>query len=62
MDEGQQPLRQKTKGKGTMALGPLTPGGKLEVPKSICDAELELDPMWVRVDGRPVRDSMWLHE
>ena len=48
--------RQKTKGEG------ITPGGSLEVPKSICDAELERNPMSVKVDDRPVRDSMWLHE
>ena len=45
-----------------MVSGFLTPGGKLEVPKSVCDEELERNPMWVKVDGRPVRNSMWLHE
>ena len=62
MKKGQQPLRQKTKGKGIMVSGFLTLGGKLEIPKSICNAELERNPMWAKVDSRPIRDSMWLHE
>ena len=64
MKKGQleQPLHQKTKGKGIMVSGFLTPGGKLEVPKSISNAELERNPMWVKVNDRPVRDSMWPHE
>jgi hypothetical protein len=62
MKKGQQPLRQKSKGKGIKVSGFLTPGGKLEVPTSICNAELERNPMWVKVNDQPIRDSMWLHE
>ena len=64
MDEGEQPLRQKGKGRGTMVSVFLAPGGRLRVPDQISDCELERNPMWVmRPDGEgPVRDSMWLHE
>ena len=64
MKKGEQPLLQKGKGRGIMVSGFLTPGGRLRVPDSISDHELERNPMWVmHPDGKgPVRDSMWLHE
>ena len=64
MKKGEQPLRQKGKGRGIMVSGFLTPGGRLRVPDSILNHELERNPMWVkRPDGNgPMRDSMWLHE
>ena len=40
VNKGQQPLCQKTEERGIMVSGFLTLSGKLEVSKSICDAEL----------------------
>ena len=57
-----QPLKPKGKGKGIMVSGFLTPGGRLQVPDHIPDSELLQDPQWVKVDGKPVRDAMWLLE
>lgn len=57
-----QPLKPKSKGKGIMVSGFLTPGGRLCVPDNIPDSELLKDPMWVIVDGHPVCDTMWLFE
>lgn len=62
MKKGEQPLRPKTKGKGIMVSGFLTPGGRLKVPDHIPDSELLNNPMWVIVDGAPIRDSMWYLE
>ena len=63
MKKGEQPLRQKGKGRGIMVSGFLPPGGRLRVSDSIPDCELERNPVWaMRPDGGPVRDSMWLHE
>jgi hypothetical protein len=62
MRKGHQPLRPKTKGKGIMVSGFLTPGGRLRVPDTIPDSELLKDPMWVLVDDKPIRDAMWLLE
>ena len=66
MKEGEQPLRQKGKGRGIMVSGFLTPtsGERLRVPDSISDRELERNLMLViRPNGEgPVHDSMWLHE
>ena len=45
-----------------MVSGFLTPGGRLQVPDHIPDSELLQDPQWVKVDGKPVRDAMWLLE
>ena len=45
-----------------MVSGFLAPGGKLEIPKLISDVELERIPILVNVDGRPIRDSIWLPE
>ena len=64
MKKGEQPLRQKGKGRGIVVSGFLTSGGRLRVPDLISDRELESNPTWVMPpDGEgPVRDSMWLHE
>lgn len=62
MKQGQQPLRPKSRGKGIMVSGFLTPGGRLRVPDHIPDSELLKDPMWVLVNDVPVRDAMWLFE
>lgn len=39
MKKGHQPIRPKSKGRGIMVSGFLTPGGRLCVPKNISDAE-----------------------
>ena len=62
MIQGQQPLKPKSRGKGIMVSGFLTPGGRLRVPDNIPDSTLLQDPLWVMVDGKPVRDAMWLFE
>jgi hypothetical protein len=62
MIQGRQPLKPKSRGKGIMVSGFLTPGGRLRVPDHIPDSELLQDPMWVKVDDKPVRDAMWLLE
>ena len=41
-----------------MVSGFLIPGGRLRVP----DSGLLQDPLWVRADGKPVRDAVWLLE
>ena len=41
-----QPLRPKSRGKGIMVSGFLTPGGVLRVPDNIPDSELLANPMW----------------
>ncbi|KAA8912344.1 hypothetical protein FN846DRAFT_773401, partial [Sphaerosporella brunnea] len=46
MENGKQPLRPKTKGKGIMVSAFLTPGGILKVPDTVSDAELLRNPMW----------------
>src|SRR5690606_4251716 len=40
VENGKMPLRQKSKGKGIMVSGFLTPGGPLRVPDEIPDSEL----------------------
>lgn len=40
MEEGKQPLRPKARGKGIMVSDFLTPGGRLELPDSISDEEI----------------------
>ena len=62
MIQGRQLLKPKGKGKRIMVSGFLTPGGRLRVPDHIPDSELLQDPQWVKVDGKPVRDAMWLLE
>ncbi|RPA99438.1 hypothetical protein L873DRAFT_1789591 [Choiromyces venosus 120613-1] len=46
MAGGKQPLRPKTKGKGIMVSGFLTPGDHLKVPENIPNSRLLEDPMW----------------
>jgi hypothetical protein len=58
MPKGEQPIRPKHRGKGIMVSGFLTPGGRLRVPEHISNEELLRDPMWVSVDGDPVREAM----
>jgi hypothetical protein len=59
MEDGKQPLRPKTKGKGIMVSGFLTPGGILRVPDSVSDEELLANPMWRKdKDGKPVREAI----
>jgi hypothetical protein len=41
MEDGKQPLRPKARGKGLMISDFLTPGGRLAVPDTISDTELE---------------------
>ncbi|KAG0129720.1 hypothetical protein HOY82DRAFT_610318 [Tuber indicum] len=57
-EEGKQPLRAKAKGKGIIASGFLTPGGRLRVPDTISNEELLLDSMWPKCNGIPIRDAM----
>lgn len=56
---GEQPLRPKGKGKGIMVSGFLTPGGILEVPSHVSNAQLLEDPTWLRNDeGVPIRQAL----
>ncbi|RPA99707.1 hypothetical protein L873DRAFT_1767021 [Choiromyces venosus 120613-1] len=57
-EDGKQPLRAKSRGKGIMVSGFLTPGGRLKVPDTISNEELLLDPMWPKRGGIPIRDAM----
>ena len=52
-----QPLRPKSRGKGIMVSGFLTPGSRLRVPDSISNAELMRNPSWPMKNGIPLRDS-----
>lgn len=59
MKKDHQPIRPKSKGRGIMVSGFLTPGGKLRVPDTISDIELMNNPMWpTDTAGNPIRDSM----
>lgn len=62
MRDGHQPLHSKNRGRGIMVSGFLTPGGRLCIPNTVLDSELLKNPMWIVVDGKPVRDAMWLHK
>lgn len=58
--DGKMPLRQKSRGKGIMISGFLTPGGPLRVPDHIPDSELleDLYCKWpLKPDGSPIRDA-----
>ncbi|KAG0632761.1 hypothetical protein HOY80DRAFT_1113696, partial [Tuber brumale] len=57
-EEGKQPLRAKSRGKGIMVSGFLTPGGRLKVPDTVSNEELLLDPMWPNRNGVPIRDAI----
>lgn len=59
IENGNQPLRPKGKGKGIMVSGYLTPGGILRVPENISDSELLEDSEWPRQpNGQPIREAM----
>ena len=45
-----------------MVSGFLTPGDRLRVPDHVQDGTLLRGPLWVMVDGKLVRDAMWLLE
>lgn len=45
-----------------MVSGFLTPGSRLRVPDHVQDSTLLQDPLWVKVDGKLVRDAMWFLE
>lgn len=45
-----------------MVSGFLTPEGRLKLPDHVSDAKLLRDPMWVIVNGAPIRDTMWYLE
>ena len=59
MEKGKQPLRLKGRGKGIMVSGFLTPGGILQVPDELSDADLIAKPNWRRDDkGQAVREAL----
>ena len=58
-ESGKQPLRPKSKGKGIMVSGFLTPGGILRIPDTISDAELLADSSWPKDEaGNPEREAI----
>lgn len=63
MKKGSQPIRPKSKGRGIMVSGFLTPGGRLKVPDEITDSELLSNVMWHKDEaGKPIRDAMMFFE
>ncbi|RPB11555.1 hypothetical protein P167DRAFT_575298 [Morchella conica CCBAS932] len=64
MKVGQQPIRPKSRGKGIIISGFLTPGGHLRVPDHITDTELITQNLdWpLKPDGKPVRESFYYLE
>jgi hypothetical protein len=58
-ENGKQPLRPKSKGKGIMVSTFLTPGGVLKIPDKIPNAELLANSFWPRdADGNPEREAI----
>jgi len=57
MKKDKQPSRPKNKGQSLMVSVFLTPGGPLQVPDTISDAEILRNPMWPKRNGCPVRDA-----
>ena len=58
-----QPILPKTRGKGNIVLGFLTPGGILRVPDHVSDKVLDHSGQWPKdSEGRCVREAMQLLE
>jgi len=58
-ENGKQPLRPKSKGKGIMVSAFLTPGGILKIPDNISNAELLANPLWPKDEaGNPEREAI----
>jgi hypothetical protein len=61
--KGEQQIRPKSRGKGIMISGFLTPGGILKVPDHLSDEELLSDPTWPKDGtGKPVREGLHYFE
>ena len=58
LKNGKQPLHSKEKEKGIMISAFLTPGGILQVPDHIPDAELLANSKWPQVNGIPVCEAV----